>query len=187
MALPSEIWLSGASIGYSGYLFSSHAIAYDIKKQIVITGNVRASGYVYISLIHDDGAPRVERFHLVLARLFLGPCPQSGMTVDHLDRNPANNCIWNLRWATKSEQALNRDFPHYQQTGGRSIYQFSLDLTTYQKWQSMSFAADSLKIDKQTIYKACKTGKPYGNYYWFYAEDIEIYEDEYFIPIPGHS
>lgn len=47
--------------------------------------------------------------HRVVAECWLGPRPE-GMQVDHIDRNSLNNDYRNLRYVTKSEQMLNRDY-----------------------------------------------------------------------------
>jgi len=39
---------------------------------------------------------------------FMLPQPSSNHTIDHIDRNPFNNNLGNLRWANKKEQAQNR-------------------------------------------------------------------------------
>lgn len=44
--------------------------------------------------------------HRLMAETFL-PNPQNKPTVDHIDRNPSNNFLSNLRWATQSEQNEN--------------------------------------------------------------------------------
>lgn len=46
--------------------------------------------------------------HRLVAETFLKN-PENKLTVDHIDRNTKNNCIDNLRWATKKEQILNRN------------------------------------------------------------------------------
>ena len=45
--------------------------------------------------------------HQLVALAFLGTPPSSEHTVDHIDRNRSNNCVENLRWATKKEQRAN--------------------------------------------------------------------------------
>ena len=56
-----------------------------------------------------DGHRR--RVHDVMAECFLTPRPSQQHTVDHIDRDKANNHISNLRWATHSEQMMNRVIP----------------------------------------------------------------------------
>ena len=51
---------------------------------------------------------RGKAFHRVVALAFLGPPPNDAYTVDHIDCDPTNNKLENLRWASKSEQSRNR-------------------------------------------------------------------------------
>lgn len=48
-----------------------------------------------------------HRVHRLVAETFLANTDEKP-TVDHIDRNPFNNHISNLRWATYSEQCFNR-------------------------------------------------------------------------------
>ena len=50
--------------------------------------------------------------HKVVAECWLGQKPE-GMQVDHIDRNSLNNHHSNLRYVTKSEQMLNRDYSQF--------------------------------------------------------------------------
>ena len=50
--------------------------------------------------------------HRVVAECWIGPRPD-GMQVDHIDRNSLNNDYRNLRYVTKSEQMLNRDYDQF--------------------------------------------------------------------------
>jgi hypothetical protein len=61
-------------------------------------------GYKRLTL-YKDSVRKEYRIHQLVARAFLGPCPQ-GMEVCHNDGNPANNCVSNLRYGTKSENTL---------------------------------------------------------------------------------
>lgn len=49
--------------------------------------------------LHLNGARSKARVHVLVAEAFLGPRP-SGMEVCHVDGDPANNAVTNLRWDT---------------------------------------------------------------------------------------
>ncbi|AEJ81478.1 HNH endonuclease [Erwinia phage vB_EamP-L1] len=45
-----------------------------------------------------------------------------GMEIDHIDRNPSNNLIENLRLVSRSQNGFNRRVPRQSQTGQRYIH-----------------------------------------------------------------
>lgn len=50
--------------------------------------------------------------HRVVAECWIGPRPE-GMQVDHIDQNSLNNDYRNLRYVTKSEQMINRNYDRF--------------------------------------------------------------------------
>lgn len=48
------------------------------------------------------------QIHRLVAEAFI-PNPQNKPTVDHIDKNPSNNNVENLRWATLEEQCQNKN------------------------------------------------------------------------------
>lgn len=61
-------------------------------------------GRVHLS---KDGTRYPKFLHRLVAEAFL-PNPENKPTVDHIDRNPRNNNVENLRWATHKEQEKNK-------------------------------------------------------------------------------
>lgn len=61
-----------------------------------------ACGHLRVCLrIH--GATRKEYVHRLVALVFHGPPPGPAYEVRHLDGNPSNNAVGNLRWGTHGE------------------------------------------------------------------------------------
>jgi hypothetical protein len=56
-----------------------------------------------------DGEAHTELIHRAVCEAFYGPAPNKDqITVDHIDGDPTNYSADNLRWASASEQAVNR-------------------------------------------------------------------------------
>lgn len=71
-----------------------------------IRGRIRAlttrpSGHQNVNL-HRDGRGRTEKVHRLIAIAFLGQ-PEARQEVRHLDGDPSNNRVDNLKWGTRSE------------------------------------------------------------------------------------
>jgi hypothetical protein len=66
---------------------------------------VHPRGYTEHKL-YKDGKYHNRLLHRLLAEAFI-PNPENKPTIDHIDRNPANNDLSNLRWATHIEQHQN--------------------------------------------------------------------------------
>ena len=66
-------------------------------------------GYYFLHISFHGKIKRLDIASLV-AECWLGN-KSDGYSVDHIDRNPHNNDYHNLRYATKSEQMINRELP----------------------------------------------------------------------------
>ncbi len=63
----------------------------------------------WVATVPIEGRNRKIFIHKVVAECWLGKKPE-GYEVDHIDRNSLNNHWTNLRYVTRSQQMLNRDY-----------------------------------------------------------------------------
>lgn len=82
-----------------------------------IAGTTRKTGYVFINL-GDYGILAAHRLAWVYVH---GSIPE-GMEIDHIDGNPSNNAIDNLRLATSSQQKLNKRVQSNNRCGLKGAY-----------------------------------------------------------------
>lgn len=74
----------------------------------------RKDGYLSVGLTRGT-----ELVHRLVLLAFVGECPK-GMECRHLNGDPGDNCLANLSWGTKVENAADRD-AHGRQVRGRSV------------------------------------------------------------------
>lgn len=72
-------------------------------------------GYRQIKL----GRSRQTKVHILVLETFVGPRPD-GMVCRHLDGNPLNNRLSNLRWGTPEENYAGRQLHGTHNTGSRN-------------------------------------------------------------------
>lgn len=108
ITLPSEEWRDCSPYGYVDYLASSLGRIYSMKTGKVLSGYLRPDGYTQVN-ISINGENKENLMHVLICHAFHGNSPDEMYTVDHIDRNKTNNVPGNLRWASKTEQCLNRD------------------------------------------------------------------------------
>jgi hypothetical protein len=72
-------------------------------------------GYQQIKL----GRSRQTKVHILVLEAFVGPRPD-GMVCRHLDGNPQNNRLSNLRWGTPEENYADRRLHGTHNTGSRN-------------------------------------------------------------------
>jgi len=92
---------------------------------------------------------------------------------DHIDRNPENNNIENLRWVTSIENAENTERV-------RPVLQYSLDGKTFiNEFSSINDAGRELKTSRGNIGSVCNgKRKTAGGFFWKFKE-IPVDEMEY--------
>ena len=64
-------------------------------------------GYLHIKLFMN-GKPKMYKVHRLVAQAFI-PNPENKSEVDHIDSNPSNNDVTNLRWVDHEEQYNNEE------------------------------------------------------------------------------
>lgn len=60
----------------------------------------------YIVALCKDGKVSGKAVHRLVAQAFI-PNPENKPNIDHIDANPKNNHVSNLRWVTQSENLMN--------------------------------------------------------------------------------
>ena len=105
-----------------------------------VTPYVGNTGYAKIHLNR-----RTYQYHGILAKHLHLPNPDNLTQVDHIDRNPLNNRIDNLRWVSNSENARNRTVTAY----GRREYLNAApnDITEIRTFNDVEYEEN--KVSKQ--------------------------------------
>lgn len=75
-------------------------------RSVELRPDIRPSGHLRVTFSRDGSVRRFWVHRLVLDA-FVGPRPK-GTEGCHNDGDPTNNCVENLRWDTKSANALDR-------------------------------------------------------------------------------
>jgi len=132
--------------GYEDYVIFRNGKLYSNKTKKFLKKNLSNTGYYFYDL-HDgkSNAKRV-RIHKLLALAFI-PNPNNLPTRDHIDINPLNNNLSNLRWASYNLQIINQKLSSKNTTGFRGIkrrtdydaYQASIHLNKKEQSKSFSF------------------------------------------------
>jgi hypothetical protein len=78
-------------------------------------GSVNSSGY-----LQTEHKQKVYMVHRIIWEMYNGEIP-NGMQIDHIDRNPLNNNIENLRLATQAQNQINSTKPKNNTTGFKGV------------------------------------------------------------------
>tara|TARA_R110000803_G_scaffold73064_1_gene136782 strand:+ start:2668 stop:3150 length:483 start_codon:yes stop_codon:yes gene_type:complete len=77
--------------------------------------------YNFVQLCNNGKCEIKPKVHRLVAIHYI-PNPDNKSEVDHIDRNPLNNDVSNLRWVTALENSQNKGMSKNNTTGHKNIY-----------------------------------------------------------------
>ena len=144
------------------YSVSNTGLVKHSRLNRLLTGYNR-NGYLQVSL-KKDGIQLPRLVHRLVATSFiLNNNPENRIYVDHIDANPRNNNVSNLRWVTPKENMNNeitkKNISDAHMKNSPKVYQIDI-----QTENVVRDAENAIDMAKQTMIK-CATIQRIANYY----------------------
>lgn len=123
---------------------------------------IRIAGYFCVYV-----APKKVKVHRLVLETYVGPCPKSYVG-GHLDGNPLNNAVTNLKWITQKENAAHRVIHNTHARGEkhgwskltdeavieiRKRFESYIDPVTKRRKSNAQELAQLFRVRKETIQK----------------------------------
>ena len=148
---------------YEEYKISNYGDIFSLKSNKILNPIKNFENYFYIKLIKNN--KRNSLFvHRLVYDTFKNINDIENTVIDHIDNNPSNNFIDNLREVSKSENSYNRIFPKKIPD---KIYQYSLNNEFIKEWNNYDEIKNTLNFNSSHISNCClnKIKKAY-NFIW---------------------
>ena len=191
-----EIWKDLS--GYEGYYQVSNKGNVRSLDRIVSNNN-KINGKIISHWISKEGYRRVNLYmgskyrtffiHRLVASHFI-PNPLNKTYIDHIDTNPNNNCVSNLRWCTEKENSNNTltikhkkdaskasswkanktKIERGRKTAPKKVCQYDVNGRFMKEFESSTLASKETGISQSDISSCCLGKKRVsGGFFWAYS------------------
>lgn len=141
------------------YLVSDQGNVESIRRGPVRV-RVKPNGYRYV-LLCADGVKFKRYVHRLVLEAFVGPCLE-GMECDHINTDPGDNRLENLRWVTRSQNMQNpitREHASRSRIGRPNPRKLVICVETGIAMGSTVATAEHFGVSASLISYACRTGR----------------------------
>ena len=125
---------------YPNYCISTLGNVENMTTGNIMIPQLNNKGYFYVQLSKNNKTKKLQ-IHRLLALAFIKN-PQEKDCVDHIDGNPKNNNINDLRWATRMENSRNQKLNIKNTSGVKGVYWYA----SKNKWHAQ------IQIDKIRVH-----------------------------------
>lgn len=168
---------------FEDYEVSNHGQFRNKSNGKIIGGSLNNTGRIQVMI----NKKRYQLHRIVASTFLLNDSPSIKKVVMHLDSNPLNNNVSNLKWGTQSEnlsdpkrkQALKASvgWCEMNEDSKKSVFVFDTQKLAGCVYDSNTKASESLDIDRTTIRKARKTKNKIKNQYFITSNEKESNEE----------
>ena len=104
---------------FDNYFVSNFGNIKNRKTNRILKPSNDKDGYKYV-VLSKNGIKKTFKVHRLVGIAFLEN-PENKQMIDHIDNNPANNIVKNLRWCSQKENQSNRDKTKLNTTGFKGV------------------------------------------------------------------